>query len=196
MPGRFPIAGDRSPDPLYTAYRFFGEVLEDLNALPLAVVAVVEGAAVGGGLGMACCADVVIAGADAVFALPEPRVGFIPSQLLPFLVRRIGEGQARRLTVTGARIGAAEARAIGLAHHTCNDRAEVEVRLARTLDEVRRCEPRAVAAVKRLVLSVAERPREEVCDDAGHSLVRLLRDPAARAGIEAFLAKRDPPWAI
>ncbi len=190
-----PPPGTGEADPLYAAYRQFGAVLEDLNALPQAVVAVVEGAAVGGGFGMACCADVVIAGADAVFALPEPRVGFIPSQLIPFAVRRIGDGQARRLAVTGARIGAAEARAIGLAHHVCDDRAAVEARLASTLDEVRRCEPSAVAAVKRLVLSVAERPRAAVCDDAGHSLVRLLRDPATRAGIEAFLARRDPPWA-
>jgi isohexenylglutaconyl-CoA hydratase len=182
-------------DPLYAAYRFFGEVLEDLNTLPQVVVAVVEGPAVGGGFGLVCCADVVIAGADAIFALPEPRVGFIPSQLLPFVVRRIGEGAARRLAVTGARIGAAEARAIGLVHHVCDDRAAVEARLARTLDEVRRCEPGAVSTVKRLILSVAERTREEVCDDAGHSLVRLLREPAARAGIQSFLAKRDPPWA-
>jgi isohexenylglutaconyl-CoA hydratase len=70
-------------DPLYPLYRQFGDVLHTLDTLPQAVVAVLEGAAVGGGLGMACCADVVIVHAHAKLGIPEPRAGFIPSQMIP-----------------------------------------------------------------------------------------------------------------
>ena len=72
-------------------------------------VAIVEGSAVGGGFGMACCSDVVILHESARFGMPEPKVGFIPSQIIPFVVRRVGEGPARDLAVTGRVIDAAEA---------------------------------------------------------------------------------------
>ena len=78
-----------------------------------AVMAVVQGTCVGGGFGMAACADVVIADDSARFGLPEPRHGFIPSQILPFLVRRLGEAPVRRIAVTAAVIDASEAQRLG-----------------------------------------------------------------------------------
>ena len=100
--GQFSAGGDMSmlgaipppadPDPLFPVYRKMGHVLELLNALPQAVIAVVEGACTGGGLGMACCADVVIVREDAKIGLPEARSGFIPAQVIPHIVRRMGEG--------------------------------------------------------------------------------------------------------
>src|SRR5438876_2975707 len=98
-----------SIDPLVPAYRQFGEALLALNTLPQATVAIVEGSAVGGGFGMACCSDVAILHDSARFGMPEPKVGFIPSQIIPFVVRRIGEGPARDLAVTGRVIDAREA---------------------------------------------------------------------------------------
>lgn len=86
-----PPPADGEQDALYVPYRLLGDVLHDLNRLPQAVVAVVEGAVAGGGFGMAVCADVTIAHRDAKFALPEARVGFIASQVIPFVTRRIGE---------------------------------------------------------------------------------------------------------
>ncbi len=83
-------------DPLIAAYRQFGDALLALNTLPQATVAIVEGSAVGGGFGMACCSDVVILHESARFGMPEPKVGFIPSQIIPFVVRRIGAGPRAR----------------------------------------------------------------------------------------------------
>lgn len=189
-----PPAADE-PDPLIAPYRYFGDVLQTLNALPQAVVAVVEGACVGGGLGMACCADLTIAMADARLGMPEPRHGFIPSQVIPFVVRRIGEAQARRLAVTAAVIDGREATALGVAQRCVETAREADAALEEALDALRRCAPQALAAVKRLTLSVACRPEHAVLDDAAETLVALLRAPEARAGIDAFLAKRRPPWA-
>src|SRR5262245_29285881 len=101
-------------DPLVPPYRQFGSALMALNVLPQATVAIVEGSAVGGGFGMACCSDVVILHEVARFGMPEPKWGFIPSQILPFVVRRVGEGMARDLAVSGRVIDVVEAHRLGI----------------------------------------------------------------------------------
>ncbi len=193
MLGRLPPPAD--PDPLFPVYRKMGHVLEALNALPQAVIAVVEGACTGGGLGMVCCADVAIVHREAKIGLPEARAGFIPAQVIPHIVRRMGEGWTRRLVVTGAILDGCEARRDGLAHLLAGSTEEADLAVAEVLEQVRRCEPSAVAEAKRLVLSVGGRPVDETLDDAAHTIAGLLRGSPAQAGIRAFRAKQPPPWA-
>ena len=140
----------------------------------------------GGGFGMACCSDVVILHDSARFGMPEPKVGFIPSQIIPFVVRRIGEGAARDLAVTGRVIDAAEAHRLGIGRHLCATTAEINRTLQAVLDDVLKLEPQALATVKRLVLACATEDDRAVLDDAAESLVGLLRRPQATEGIEAF----------
>jgi len=182
-------------DPLVPAYRQFGDALLALNDLPQATVAVVEGSAVGAGFGMACCSDVVILHDSARFGMPEPKVGFIPSQILPFVVRRIGEGLARDLAVTGRIIDAKEAHRVGIGAHYCANTADLNRLMKAVTDDILRQEPNAIAAAKRLVLSCATEDDRAVLDDAADSIVELLRRPEAREGIKAFKAKTAPPWA-
>ena len=111
----------------------------------------------GGGFGMACCSDVVILHDSARFGMPEPKVGFIPSQILPFVVRRIGEGPLRDLAVTGRVIDADEAVRLGIGRHRLRQTAD----MAKTLRGADRrhteaANRRRVATVKRLVLSCAD----------------------------------------
>jgi enoyl-CoA hydratase/carnithine racemase len=127
--------------------------------------------------------------------MPEPKVGFIPSQIIPFVVRGVGVGAARDLAVTGRVIEAAEAHRLGIGRHLCANTAEVNRTLKAVLDDVLRLEPEAVAAVKRLVLSCASEDDRSVLDAAATSLVGLLRRPQATEGIRHFMAKTSPPWA-
>ncbi|WP_164516600.1 enoyl-CoA hydratase/isomerase family protein [Minwuia thermotolerans] len=189
-----PAPAPGEADPLFQPYRFFGDVLRDLDRMPIPVVAVVEGGAAGGGFGMTCCADVAIIRADAKFALPEPKVGFIPSQILPFIARRIGAGQLRRIAVLGQRIGGEEAFRLGVGHYLARTETETEEILAAVLDEVDRNDPAAVAAVKEIVLMTEEAALDETLDKAAQHLIRLLRRPEAPAGMRAFLNKQPPPW--
>jgi isohexenylglutaconyl-CoA hydratase len=182
-------------DPLVPAYRQFGDALLALNSLPQATISIVEGSAVGGGFGMACCSDVVILHDSARFGMPEPRVGFIPSQIIPFVARRVGEGAARDLAVTGRVIDAAEAHRLGIGRHRCATTAEIGRTLRAVIDDVLKLEPQALATVKRLVLSCAAEDDHAVLDDAAESLVDLLRRPQAAEGIRHFMAKTLPPWA-
>src|SRR5215468_6226970 len=134
-------------DPLLPAYRQFGDALLALNELPQATIAIVEGSAVGGGFGMACCSDVVILHDSAAFGMPEPKVGFIPSQIIPFVVRRIGEGPARDLAVSGRVIGALEAHRLGVGRHFCANTAELNRMLRALIDDVLKLEPASRATV-------------------------------------------------
>src|SRR5258708_32196013 len=143
---------------------------------------------------MACCSDVVILHDSARFGMPEPKVGFIPSQIIPFVVRRVGEGAARDLAVTGRVIDAVEAHRLGSGRHPCASTAGINRTLKAVLDDVLRLEPQALATVKRLALSCARKDDRTVLDDAAESLVGLLRRPQASEGIRHFLAKTSPPW--
>lgn len=189
-----PKPANGAADPMIASYRQFGDALMALNNVPQPTIAVVEGSAVGGGFGMACCSDVVILHESARFGLPEPKAGFIPSQILPFIVRRIGEGATRDLAVTARVIDAAEAYRLGVGRHLCATTAHLDRTLDAVIDDILKLEPQAVAAVKRLVLSTAASDDGSVLDDAAHSLVGLLRRPQASEGIEAFMRKTAPSW--
>jgi isohexenylglutaconyl-CoA hydratase len=187
-----PDAGGQDPE--RDRYRRFGDVLARLNRLPVAVVAVVEGTCVGGGFGMAACADLVIAGHSARFGLPEPRHAFIPSQIIPFLIRRLGEAPLRRIAVTASVIDAMQAQRLGMVDVLVPD-AELEATLGGELAALRKAAPGAVAAVKRLVLDASEQALARALDQSADALMDALRGPEAQEGIAAFLAKRAPSWA-
>lgn len=186
---------DGGPDPLIPSYRLFGDALLALNALPQAVISAVEGPAIGGGFGMVCCSDVVIVHENARFGIPEPRVGFIPSQIIPFIVRRIGEGATRHLAVTGTTLSGIEAVEAGIGRKLVHSEFEMNAAIDEALENIRRMEPAALASVKKLVLSCATEPDLRVLDAAAADLVALLRKPAAKLGIGAFMGKTLPPWA-
>jgi len=188
-----PEGGD---DPVASRNREFGALLGRLNTAPQAVVAVIEGAAMGGGLGLVCVADVAIAAEDARFGLPEATLGLPASQVCLFLVQRIGLAAARRLAVTGGRMGAREAQALGLVHETCADAAALEARLADVLAHIGRCAPEAVAETKRLMLAFGSRPLAELQAEAARGFAAAMRGPVAAEGVAAFVEKRPAAWSV
>ena len=186
-----PPASD-GEDPLRAMNRAFGELLLTVERAPQAVIAVVEGAVMGGGLGLVCASDVCLAHARTRFRLPETSLGIPPAQIAPFLVRRMALAQARRLAVTGGHFDAAHARALGLVHERFDD--DGAAALSAVLDAISRCAPGAVAATKRLMLRVGEAPLPDLLDDAAEAFARAARGDEAAEGMAAFLAKRAPAW--
>lgn len=183
------------PDPLAALSRRFGALLELVNAAPLVVIAVVEGAAMGGGLGLVCACDMVIAEAGARFGLPEVTLGLPPAQIAPFVVARIGLANSRRLALSGARFDGREAEALGLVNWACEGREALEEQVQTTIFEVHRCAPGAVAATKKLVLDAGTVALSELLDRAAGDFAHALRGPEGREGTAAFLEKRPPGWA-
>jgi isohexenylglutaconyl-CoA hydratase len=186
---------DAAGDPIAAYNRRFGSVISKIDHAPQAVVAVLEGAVLGGGFGLACVADVAIATSDAEFGLPETGLGVPPAQIAPFLVRRIGVSQAIRLAVTGARFAGSTALALGVCHIVVQDSVALERELAGALAQIRRCAPGAIAATKHIMLKVGAVPLDTLLDEAAALFAEAARGPEGMDGMMAFLAKKKPSWA-
>jgi isohexenylglutaconyl-CoA hydratase len=180
-------------DPIAANNRRFGDFMIALARLPKVLVAVVEGAAMGGGFGLACAADVVLARSDAKFALSETTLGLVPAQIAPFVVARIGQASARRLALTGERIDGAEAQRIGLVDFVAADATGLEARLLAVLQGIARCAPGANAATKALLQECAELELAPILDRAAQAFARQMRSEGAE-GVAAFRDKRDAAW--
>jgi isohexenylglutaconyl-CoA hydratase len=193
MEGRGAAAGPGA-ESVAASNRRFGALLEVADALPKAVIAVVEGAAMGGGVGLIAVADWVIAEKAAQIGTPEVTVGIVPAQITPFVVQRIGYAQARRLATFGLRLGAEDAQRIGLVHEVADGRDELATKAVAAANQVLRCAPQAVAETKRLVrTSFSERALGPVLDQAAEMFAAALNGEA-REGIRAFVEKRRPAW--
>ena len=161
-------------------------MLERIDRCPAPVVAPIQGHALGGGSGLTACADVAIAGEDAVFGFSEVKLGIIPAVISPFVLPRIGPGAARRLFLTGERIDAREAVRIGLVHEVTDD---LDAAVDRVVGELLTSGPQAVREAKRLV---RERPEGE---EAAQIAARLRTSAEGQDGLRAFLERRRPTWA-
>ena len=181
-------------DPIATSNRRFGALLEQLGALPVATIAVVEGAAMGGGCGLAACCDFVLVASDAKFAMPEVTLGLPPAQIAPFVAARLGEHAALRLMLTGQRIGAGQALALGLVDEVLAPEA-LDARLQDLLNELRRAEPAALRATKAILQRRRGAPLGETLDFAALAFATALRSGTATEGLKAFAAKRPAVWA-
>jgi len=182
------------PDAVMKVNAAFGELCIAYAGASLAVIAVLEGTVMGGGFGLACVTDVAIAAENTVFRLPETSLGVLPAQIAPFLVERLGYAEAKRLAVTGSRIGADEALRIRLIHEV-HPAGALEAALARITGDILNCAPGALAATKALVSRARwERPASLV-NDAAQAFSRAALGPEGLEGMTAFLQKRKASWA-
>ncbi|MDP3293609.1 MAG: enoyl-CoA hydratase-related protein [Nevskia sp.] len=175
--------------------RAFGEVMHKAGRAPQVVIAICEGAVLGGGFGLACVSDVALAKADAKFGLPETARGLPPAQIAPFVAERIGITAARRQCLTGAQFDGAEALRLGLVHEGFVDEDELQAKLAAVLQQVMNCGPEANAMTKAIILNVGRKDMAEVLDDAAQKFATAVRGSEAPEGVAAFVQKRKPKWA-
>lgn len=182
-------------DPFFTLNRAFGYLLSEMEQVPQTVIAVLEGAVMGGGFGLACVADISLAHSKARFALPETSLGIPPAQIAPFVVRRIGLTQARRLALLGERFDGREAQGFGVAQFLAEDDQALEEQLAHILTRVRYCAPGATRATKTMLLKVDSEPLEQLLDKAAGEFARAIRSDEGQEGTTAFMQKRPPQWA-
>ncbi|AXQ31836.1 enoyl-CoA hydratase/isomerase family protein [Solimonas sp. K1W22B-7] len=174
--------------------RTYGTLLSALDRLPQVVIAAVEGAAMGGGVGLASIADITLATADARFSLTETTLGLPPAQISPFVVARVGAHQARRLMLTAARFDAATAAALGLVDEVLADSIALDRAIERVLAQVLRCAPGANAMTKNLVHAAATTPLDELLDTAAAQFAAAMLGAEARDGVSAFISKGHPSW--
>jgi isohexenylglutaconyl-CoA hydratase len=188
-------AASGGSDPACEENQRGGRLYHALNSHPMAVIALVDGPAMGGGLGLACCADIVITTPRARFALSETNLGLTPAQIAPFVVSRIGVARARRLALSGARFDGQTAATLGLSDYHCGSPEAAAQMLQRLLTDIGRCGPHANAVTKRLLFDVADLARTDLIPRAAAAFTACLRSEEGREGIAAFVEKRRPSWA-
>jgi crotonobetainyl-CoA hydratase len=164
------------------------------RTLDIPVIAAVNGYALGGGMEMALGCDIVVAAEEARFGLPEPRVGRIPLDGGVFqLVRQLPHHLAMGLLLTGRQIGAAEARDCGLVNEVV-PRSRLAEAVDRWLEEILRCAPLSLRAIKQMVQRSESMPPPAAMRTRFPALVAALGSRDAEEGVRAFQEKRAPIW--
>lgn len=181
------------PDAVAKINAAFGDLCVAFANTGLALVAVLEGTVMGGGLGLACVADVALAGTGAVFRLPETSLGVVPAQIAPFLVERLGYSEARRLAVTGGRLDANAALDLRLVH-AVHASGALDNALAAVVHEILQCAPGAVAATKALMAKARFHAPASLVHEAADVFSRAALGAEGLEGTTAFLQKRKASW--
>lgn len=174
--------------------RALARLMRRLDQLSKPTLALVQGPAFGGGVGLVACCDIALAAESASFCLSEVRLGLIPAAISPYVIAAMGERAARRYFLSAERFSAAEAHRLGLVHEVLPDE-QLEARGQRLAEALLAGGPRALKAAKRLIPDVARRPLgEDLVEDTARRIAGLRSGKEAREGIAAFLEKRKPRW--
>ncbi len=174
--------------------RRLADMLGALNTLPKPLIGRVNGPAYGGGVGLACICDVVLAAETARFGLTETRLGLVPATIAPYVAARIGEGGLRAVALSGRVFDAAEARGLGIVHRTV-PAADLDAAVEAEATACLAAGPGAVAAVKALARALGPRIDAAAIEASIARLADAWETEEARAGVAAFFARRPPPWA-
>ncbi len=174
--------------------RALARMLRTLAEMKKPTIARVQGAALGGGMGLASACDVAVASTKAVFATSEVKFGIIPSAISPYVLRAIGARQATRYFQSAERIDAARAREIGLVHETVEPE-QLDAKVQEIANALLQGGPCAQAAAKDLIRAVdGQQVNDTLVEETAHRIAHLRATPEAREGISAFLEKRSPNW--
>jgi methylglutaconyl-CoA hydratase len=173
--------------------RSLGRLLHVLDNLAKPTVALAQGAAYGGALGLIACCDIAIAAAEANFSFSEARLGLIPAVISPYVVAAIGPRNARRYFQSAEVFSAMTAKQIGLVQEVVPG-ADLLARADEILEALALPAPHAKAAAKRLVKEVAHKPIGGIIEETAPMIADARASAEAREGLDAFFEKRKPKW--
>jgi len=175
----------------------FAKVLYFLSQLPQYVVALVQGSAMGAGIGLLCACDMVYSVKGAFFAMNEGKLGVVPTVSLPFIMQRmIYTGEIRQLVLLHKSFSATQAKEAGLIDEVCEDQAQLESSGTDMLNKMTLCAPGAVATTKEVIMNtIGQAPHSFMLNYVAATVAAQRRSPEAKMGIEAVQARKKPPWA-
>jgi methylglutaconyl-CoA hydratase len=164
-----------------------------IDDLPVPVVGRIQGAALGGGAGLAAVCDIAVAADTALFGFTETKLGILPAVISPFALAKIGRSAARELFLTGARFSAARAKEIGLVHAVVPE-AELDAAVDGYVGELLTAAPNAIAAAKALISEVWPRTAADAATITAAAIAERRVSREGQEGLRAFLEKRRPEW--
>ena len=172
------------------------DMFEALDTCDVPVIARVQGAALGGGMGLCAVADLVIAEAGTKFGFTETRLGILPAVIAPFVVAKIGETNARALFPGGRRFDAVRAQRIGLVHELVEGPDALDAAVDAAIGDLLAAGPTATRAAKAIVREVRGLPHGSAKWHTARVIARQRQTDEAREGFAAFFEKRRPAWRI
>lgn len=169
------------------------DLLRAINTFPCPIIARVNGTAMGGGVGLVAVCDIAIAAESARFAFSEVKLGIAPAVISPFVVRKIGETNARVLFVTGERFSATRALAIGLVHAVVSLEG-LDESVEKAVNELLSSAPQAIRVCKTLAMNVGQMSDKDAREYTAATIARLRVGEEGQEGLSAFLEGRQPAW--
>jgi methylglutaconyl-CoA hydratase len=171
-----------------------GALLKTINTLPKPTIALVQGSAFGGGVGLTACCDIAIAEDTARFCLSEVRIGLIPSIIAPYVMNAMGPRMARRYFMTAERFDAQTAHRIGFVHEVC-PAGGLDAAAQKIIEAIMEGAPQAQARGKKLILNITNRfIDDELIDETATQIAEARASDEGKEGLSAFLGKREPVW--
>ena len=165
-----------------------------LARVPVPVICGVQGAAIGGGFGLAVCSDVVVTHADAIFATSEVRLGLVPAVISPYIVRRLGAGAAALPLLSGIRVSAKRALELGLVQYCIAEKSALDGAVMETVHEFLSGAPLAQRETKRLLQLAHPLPSQDLITQTEESIATVRSGREAAEGLECFFSKSAPSW--
>jgi len=165
-----------------------------MNECPLPIVGRIQGAAIGGGVGLAAVCDVAVAMSDAKFGLSEVKLGILPAVISPYVIAKIGETHARALFLTGERFEAERAMRIGLVHRVVDTLEQLDAAVYETVTQLKTSGPEAVRECKKLIAHVATHPPIDAIPYTIEAIAARRVSEEGQEGMKAFLEKRLASW--
>lgn len=165
-----------------------------INECPLPVIGRIQGAAIGGGVGLAAVCDIAIATADTKFGLSEVKLGILPAVISPYVIAKIGETHARALFLTGERFEAERALQIGLVHRVVDTIEQLDAAIYETVTQLRTSGPEAVRECKKLIAHVATHELADAVPYTIDAIASRRVSEEGQGGMQAFLNKELAPW--
>ena len=170
------------------------QMYDTIDTCPVPVIARVQGAALGGGMGLCAVSDLVIAEAGAKFGFTETRLGILPAVIAPFVIAKIGESQARALFLGGRRFDAMRAVRIGLVHEVVEGLAALDAAVDAAVADVLAAGPTAARAAKAIVREVRGLPHESTRWHTARRIATQRISAEGQEGLRAFMERREPAW--
>jgi methylglutaconyl-CoA hydratase len=165
-----------------------------INECPLPVVGRIQGAAIGGGVGLVSVCDIAIATAGTQFGLSEVKLGILPAIISPYVIAKIGETHARALFLTGERFTTDRALRIGLVHRVEETEKELDAAVYETVTQLKTSGPEAVRECKKLIAHVASHDLADAVPYTIDAISTRRVSEEGQAGMQAFLNKGLAPW--
>jgi methylglutaconyl-CoA hydratase len=171
------------------------EMFEAIDTCPAPVIARVQGAALGGGMGLCAVSDLVVAEAGAKFGFTETRLGILPAIIAPFVIAKIGETHARALFPGGRRFDAVRAQRIGLVHEVVEGEDALDAAVETAIADLLAAGPMAARAAKAIIRAVRGLPHGSTKWHTARVIAGQRTGAEAQEGFRAFSEKRRPGWA-